>query len=288
MENSFYSKLVKIVLAVSFAVVICFSLAFVVTNFAMADVSAAEPEETYVPNDDELPIIVPEATDVAKNPFTNELYLGLSMHDVWEIQNRLNELGYDVYPDGKYEMTTDSAVRMYQKANGLVPDGICGIKTQTAMMVLGELDNPGADFLFAPLSGTGTDVRVTLSRSFSKTTVYAWTEEGWKIALESESMCGAPGKDTPVGNFKIVNADKNGFSKNGKCYRYMMTFFVPNGDWTRAYGFHTVALDGNGEAMQNVASEELRHVTNGCVRNDVENAKWIYENVPVGTDVRIY
>lgn len=286
MENSFYRRLAKVILVLAILSFIGITLLFGTRNFASAEDEI--PEETYTSSVNELPIITPEPVVLPENPFFDETYLGLLMHDVWEIQNRLNNLGYHVDLDGKYEMATDSAVRMFQKKSGLTPDGICGIKTQTALGILGELENVGIDYLFAPLAGTGTDTRVTLSRSFSKTTVYVWTEEGWKVMLESESMCGAPGKETPVGNYKIINADEKGFSKNGKYYRYMMTFYVPGGDWARAYGFHTVAMNANGEALQSVATEEYRHVTSGCIRNDVENAKWIFENVPVGTDVRIY
>ncbi len=50
--------------------------------------------------------------------------------DVKEVQKKLNNLGYNCGKvDGYFGKNTDSAVRKYQKANGLVVDGIVGPAT---------------------------------------------------------------------------------------------------------------------------------------------------------------
>lgn len=245
------------------------------------------PDIPYVPVASYVPAT--PAVPVEINPFTNETYLGMSMHDTWEIQNALRNLGYNVPLDGKYEMETDSAVRMFQKRWGLAVDGIAGVNTQKMLGLEGKMHGFGWDFSFRPLAGAGTTTRVALLKDYRRVYVYRWDEMvGWTIGLETEAMIGAPGKDTPSGDFKIIDASESGFVKNGKWYKYMMTFCVPDGDWSGAYGFHTVALDLSGIVFRSVEEENERNVTSGCVRLDLDAAKWIYENVPVGSDVRIY
>lgn len=41
----------------------------------------------------------------------------------------------------------------------------------------------------------------------------------------------------------------------------------------------SVSLDGSRLGL---------HVSNGCVRLNINNAKWIYGNIPRGTTVRVY
>jgi peptidoglycan hydrolase-like protein with peptidoglycan-binding domain len=59
--------------------------------------------------------------------FTNHLELGVVSNDVKELQTLLNSKGYNVgIPDGKFGPTTKAQVILFQKANGLTPDGIVG------------------------------------------------------------------------------------------------------------------------------------------------------------------
>ncbi len=59
---------------------------------------------------------------------------GSSGDTVKEIQTRLSQWGYyNGALDGIYGSATESAVRRFQKANGLTADGICGEKTMEAI-----------------------------------------------------------------------------------------------------------------------------------------------------------
>lgn len=61
---------------------------------------------------------------------------GSSGDDVVYVQTRLIQLGYDLSPygaDGKFGAKTESAVKAFQKDNGLTVDGIVGIKTYSAL-----------------------------------------------------------------------------------------------------------------------------------------------------------
>lgn len=58
----------------------------------------------------------------------------MSGRDVFEVQQRLNELGYKVgAPDGAYGPATAAAVRAFQRDAKLEVDGVVGLKTQQAL-----------------------------------------------------------------------------------------------------------------------------------------------------------
>ncbi|WP_261381300.1 spore cortex-lytic enzyme [Paenibacillus cremeus] len=59
---------------------------------------------------------------------------GSANGDVWDLQFRLNALGYYSQPlDGKFGTQTAAAVRSFQKAYGLPVDGIAGTQTWAAL-----------------------------------------------------------------------------------------------------------------------------------------------------------
>ncbi|RXT02886.1 spore cortex-lytic enzyme [Ammoniphilus sp. CFH 90114] len=58
------------------------------------------------------------------------LKVGSTVGDVWDLQFRLNILGYyQQKPDGVYGLRTSDAVRRFQTSYGLPPDGVTGPKT---------------------------------------------------------------------------------------------------------------------------------------------------------------
>jgi len=64
------------------------------------------------------------------NPTAQLLRLGDRGPEVAQLQTRLSALGYYTGPiNGVFDQQTEFAVRQFQSANGLVPDGIVGITT---------------------------------------------------------------------------------------------------------------------------------------------------------------
>ncbi len=87
---------------------------------------------------------------------------------------------------------------------------------------------------------------------------------------------------TPVGNFKTTQKIY---------YSYVPRFQQAAYYWTRFYGsylFHSVPYDING----NLLKEELEKIgtpaSHGCVRLYLEDAKWIYDKLPLGVNVNIH
>ncbi|AKG20102.1 peptidoglycan-binding domain-containing protein [Calothrix sp. 336/3] len=54
--------------------------------------------------------------------------------EVYMVQQTLQALGYSLSADGAFGPVTESAVRLFQNANGLVADGIVGPNTWNALM----------------------------------------------------------------------------------------------------------------------------------------------------------
>ena len=62
------------------------------------------------------------------------LYWGLSGDDVYRLQSQLSAWGYYTGPlDGYYGGGTQQAVILFQRSNGLVPDGVVGTATWEAL-----------------------------------------------------------------------------------------------------------------------------------------------------------
>ena len=69
-------------------------------------------------------------------PTRSTVRRGSTGEDVVYVQTRLIELGYDLSPygaDGKFGAKTEEAVKAFQRANGLEPDGIVGKRTYAAL-----------------------------------------------------------------------------------------------------------------------------------------------------------
>lgn len=61
------------------------------------------------------------------------LYRGVKGPEVRNLQNRLNELGWEFEATGRFDLETEAAVRGFQRENNLTKDGIVGPRTSTAL-----------------------------------------------------------------------------------------------------------------------------------------------------------
>jgi len=135
-----------------------------------------------------------------------------------------------------------------------------------------------------PVADKNTVMRIEVSLEECKTRLFFEIDGDWEQVLESDCIVGADASPTPIGEYRVINLDPGGFRKGGNYYRYTLVWYVPNGDYTQAYCFHTVAEDAVGNARDDIVSG---HLSAGCVRLPHETCKWMCENVPVGTAVHI-
>jgi len=88
---------------------------------------------------------------------------------------------------------------------------------------------------------------------------------------------------TPRGDFVIQNRGEWFYSEK---YQQGAMWWVSFKDWG-IYLFHSVPMDRNRNIIQEEADKLGSPVSHGCVRLKVEDAKWIYDNIPQGTPVHI-
>ncbi len=95
---------------------------------------------------------------------------------------------------------------------------------------------------------------------------------------------GVEGNETPLGEFQIQNRGTWFFSDK---YKQGAMYWVSFKDWG-VYLFHSVAMDKNREIIPEEEAKLGTPASHGCVRLPVEDAKWIYDNIPARTKVLVH
>ncbi|SDC32083.1 N-acetylmuramoyl-L-alanine amidase [Melghirimyces thermohalophilus] len=73
--------------------------------------------------------VIPAGAQTAEAAAPTTVYYGSENGDVWDLQARLNQLGYKTELDGIYGLETESKVIRFQTDHGLRIDGIAGPET---------------------------------------------------------------------------------------------------------------------------------------------------------------
>ncbi|MGI6661046.1 MAG: L,D-transpeptidase [Bacillota bacterium] len=107
--------------------------------------------------------------------------------------------------------------------------------------------------------------------------------DGDKVIKEMIASTGKEGHETPLGTFEIQNRGTWFFNEK---YQQGAKYWVSFRDWG-LYLFHSVAMDKDGNVIQEEAEKLGQPASHGCVRLAIEDAKWIYDNIPEKTKVVI-
>jgi lipoprotein-anchoring transpeptidase ErfK/SrfK len=107
--------------------------------------------------------------------------------------------------------------------------------------------------------------------------------DGDKVIKETIASTGKEGHETPLGTFEIQNRGTWFYSEK---YQQGAKYWVSFKDWG-LYLFHSVVMDKDGQVIQEEAEKLGRPASHGCVRLSIEDAKWIYDNIPEKTKVVI-
>jgi hypothetical protein len=119
--------------------------------------------------------------------------------------------------------------------------------------------------------------------NLTKQLVYVYkNEEQIRQFICSTGQIGDADTETPVGNFQVQNKGTFFFSpKYQQGGKYYIKFFSN-------YLIHSIPTDKNGNIIEEEKDKLGVPVSHGCIRVPMEESKWLYDNVPVGTAVRIY
>lgn len=130
----------------------------------------------------------------------------------------------------------------------------------------------------AQMYGSNTNNLILVDRGACKVAVFAGRAGAWSMVHYWDCAPGKPSTPTVAGTFTVSGKGRYFDSGSSRCYWY--TQFYGN------YLFHSVLYSKyNGGLVDGRVGMQLSH---GCVRLKIENAKWIYDTIPVGTKVVIY
>jgi len=217
--------------------------------------------------------------------------------DVRRIQTRLKKYGYNIVIDGDYGEGVIYAVMDFQQRHNLLPSGRVSGATLEAMYQTPTNDNvykPATQSLLTAndvdsesiyenkvnsvdsTSSTNNYILVDLSQQ--RVYVFYGTVHNWKLI--NTFSCGTGKAETPTvtGHFQIGIKGLNFKSGTPAAPVYCKYYSQISGN----YLFHSILYDKDGNVIDgNLGAVE----SHGCIRLALENAKYIYDNIPIGSSV---
>ncbi|MBQ9708776.1 MAG: L,D-transpeptidase family protein [Firmicutes bacterium] len=131
-----------------------------------------------------------------------------------------------------------------------------------------------------------TEYLILVNCKTHKVGIYEGAQGEWSRLQYWDCSDGRPGHETPRDTYKMGTVNTNYYhfkyfdSEGGRLW-YATKIWGP-------YLFHSVPYEiaSSPETIQDPTIGES--VSKGCIRLEIENAKWIYENIPKGTYCEIY
>ncbi len=226
----------------------------------------------------------PDALTTVK--YTKRYAYGSSGKKVKQLQQRLTDLGYYDGPiSGNFQGNTRNAVKAFQTQNGLNADGIVGEKTWNALFNSADVILPGDTP--APLATPEpVPFHLVVDVKNQVVTVYSRDANGDYTVVVREMICSTGTTKNP--------SDLGDHVLNGRKARwcYFPTWKDYAQYWTQitsAIAFHSVIysrVDTMALSLKSYYRLGSR-ASHGCIRLQVADAKWVYENVGKGTVVTI-
>lgn len=136
-------------------------------------------------------------------------------------------------------------------------------------------------------TANGAPYYIEVNRQQNVVIVYSRDETGdyTNIVKIFVASTGAPGSETPLGIFTVADRYEALYLVGEVWGHYAVRINGP-------YFFHSVPYFTKGSPWDNLEYLEYNKLGNsasaGCVRLAAADAKWIYDNIPYGTQVKIY
>ena len=178
--------------------------------------------------------------------------------------------------DGIFGSGTESAIKYFQKRNKLEETGVADEATQRALFSESAVksDRPKCMYM------------LKISVDDQRVYAYKWGHGSYsQLVRTMKCSTGTTSDPTPLGTFQA----------GGPCGRWY--YFKKFDCWAQyayringPYLFHSVLYSEKDTATlrQSSVNNLGRRASHGCVRLSVEDAKWIYNNCPAGTTVKVY
>lgn len=192
--------------------------------------------------------------------------------EIERVQRRLRGLLFEVDVDGVYGATTRSAVESFQQINDLPVSGVADEKTQEKLFS-------------ATAVGNWTQYMLWVSLDEQRVYVYE-LDENRQYAQIDKFICSTGLEEaTPRGIYTSTTEPLNRwhYFVEYECWAQYSWRIIGN------YYFHSILYDEQDEDTIRWGSVYALgyKASHGCIRLEVDAAKWIYENCDAGTIVVI-
>jgi lipoprotein-anchoring transpeptidase ErfK/SrfK len=239
--------------------------------------------------------IVAETQNKQQTIVKTALKQGDKGNKVKEIQQKLNKFGYKLYVDGYFGRLTYNAVIDFQKRTNLLKDGIVGsltLKKLNMPIAPGTTYKPSVTQITTPkvaISNNELEKLINSKNIASLTSYFIWIDlahqrvnvfngsnKKWNLVKSMVCSSGKASTPTIKGNFTVGSKGGYFIADGGARCKYYTQI---RGN----YLFHSVLYDNKGNyIIDNTLGVPVSH---GCVRLSLENAKFIYDNVPAKTTI---
>ena len=200
-----------------------------------------------------------------------------------------NELGWWYLQGGKvnfnYTGVVTNSAGAWRVENGKVNFNCTGNvqwKGMTVHFTKGKLDAAGVDKnMNAKAQGQSskTDWLIITDTSKCRVGIFYGSKGQWTAVKYLSCTPGKSSTPTVKGNFTVTGRGKSFGTSTYTCWYYTQFY----GD----YLFHSVIY--NRGSMTSIQDGRLgKQLSHGCVRLNINEAKWMYDNIPNGTNVLIY
>lgn len=277
--------------------VIILSLIFYIGNKTNSLASSSKTNSNSLKLSSEIKTVTKSKSELdSERPDKTVLKSTDKGEDVIRIQTRLKKYGYNIVVDGDYGNGVTYAVMDFQQRHNLIPSGkVSGVTLNNLYQI------PTKDDMYKPAtqslltandvasesiyeskvncveSTSNTDNYILVNLSQQRVYIFYGTNHNWKLI--NTFSCGSGKAETPTvtGHFRV--GVKGLYFKSGTSV-YCKYFSQISGN----YLFHSILYDKNGNVIDGNLGVVESH---GCIRLGLENAKYIYDNVPIGSTVWI-
>ena len=209
------------------------------------------------------------AYKIGKKYYYFEKTGALAQKEGWKVSN--TGARYYAYKDGTV------AVNKKIKGKMVNAEGVRTIKTNN------EMDKRAQGY------SSNTDYLVVANLSTHKLVIYKGHQGEWKrFKGEWDLTCGAPSSRTPCGQFTLCYKQPTNYGwKDFKLSRAAYVF------WTTAgFMIHTILYSkwgGQNPEYVDIVDDRLgMNLSLSCIRLSLDNARFIYNNIPTGTRLVVY
>ena len=194
--------------------------------------------------------------------------------EVKRVQRRLKQLKYLWLDDGDFGDSTERALLYFQKKNNLSQTGIADEETQRVLFSASAVESE--EYVNA--------YKLVVDISEQRVYVYQWDGSSYSKLLGkakcSTGILNDPETATPLGTYQMGGPTGTGewyYFDDFNCYAKWASRIVGG------ILFHSVVYSENKKLRIGTVRKLGRPASHGCVRLEVEKAKWIYQNCGPGT-----